>query len=102
MFALYTLVCRKSNLHLLRWNRVVLDYSPDVNISLGSLRGNALRTLNAGSKIAVVTDADGCSSENHVEDDADEFPSARQLQSIREVLGVSSAVCADDSIFRLV
>eukprot|EP00607_Mallomonas_marina_P008707 CAMPEP_0182424864 /NCGR_PEP_ID=MMETSP1167-20130531/11131_1 /TAXON_ID=2988 /ORGANISM="Mallomonas Sp, Strain CCMP3275" /LENGTH=526 /DNA_ID=CAMNT_0024604999 /DNA_START=79 /DNA_END=1659 /DNA_ORIENTATION=+ len=87
----------KSNLHLLRWNRVILDHSVRTNIRLGSLKGDAIRTLFARSKMAVLTENE---EEDEKENARGDFPESRHLLNIREVLGVSSALGIDSSLFR--
>lgn len=48
---------RISNLHLLKWNRVILDYSDSklkTNTKSGSSKANATKCLRSSQKIAFV------------------------------------------------
>eukprot|EP01041_Mallomonas_annulata_P006362 gene6362-12863_t len=86
----------RSNLHLLRWNRIILDVDAKTKVQLGTAKGDAIRCLSASSKFGVFT-----LPPEDKENSMVLGPNVSQILNVREVLGVPSAQSIESTIFQM-
>jgi hypothetical protein len=81
-----------SNLHLIKWGRVILDMSDLSNIKPNTVKGVAVRALCGESKTAIFV---GPPADAQL----DSFHHTRRCDDIRELLGISLTTPNVDVIF---
>ena len=74
---IFLFVHSMSNLHLIAWERVVIDQANLSGIRCGSARGDAVRSLTAATTISIV-------------EIAKDMPATTVLRSVGNLIGIPS------------